>query len=115
MFQKTLLAIVMLCFGIGLGFGADLPRTIHFQFDDRPYLRGAGEAASRVTLDPETRSQDHGSLKIAHTEARTSAYSSFRVPAAPAKEVGEETGLAVWDFTIPEDRLQRPELKQLGK
>ena len=85
MFQKTLLAIVMLCFGIGLGFGADLPRTIHFQFDDRPYLRGAGEAASRVTLDPETRYQDHGSLKIAHSEARTSAYSSFRVPAAPGE------------------------------
>ena len=85
MMRKTLLATAVLAVSAATAFGADLPRVSHSQFDDRPHLRGSGANGANVTLDPETKYRDHGSLKLAHSGAKTVAYSNFRVPAAPGQ------------------------------
>ena len=80
-------------------------------------------APFELTFDPAAVEKQYGKGKVIYFASQPFGNSSLALKpgawldffAAQAKEADEETGLAIWDFTIPEERLHRPALKQFGK
>ena len=103
---KTMMFLASLLLWQVAATAAPLPMRNHYRFDTRPWLRGSGAAAKRVTHDPATAYLGHGSLKIEHTGAKTAAYDGFSLPASPGElqarfyVKGEKEGLCQLEFNF---------------